>query len=166
MFFLTSVHLACVCGEIAVAMATSFHEKARQKVFSEPFARGLLVWRVSGLWHMRLARACLVFLFYFSSILCPKGFFGVASSDSLRWIRSCLTGFLCSLPISFPSSLRKLLPWVSRSLCLFSFHRGGHFDKTKRYSNICQRNLRNLVSIERSKTQYNMVCMVFVLLTV
>ncbi len=85
---------------------------------------------------------------YLSSILCPKDFFGVASSDSLRWIQSCLTGFLRLLPISFPSSLRQLLPWVSRSLCLFSFHRGGHFDKTKRYSNICQRNLRNLVSIE------------------
>ncbi len=49
----------------------------------------------------------LVFLFYLSSILCPKDFFGVASSDSLRWIRSCLTGFLCSLPISFPSGRRK-----------------------------------------------------------
>ena len=32
--------------------------EARQKVLSKPFAKGLLVWRVSGLWHMRLARAC------------------------------------------------------------------------------------------------------------
>ena len=133
-------------------------------MFSEPFAKGLLVWRVSGLWQMRLARACLVFLFYLSSILCPKDFFGVASSDSLRWIRSCLTGFLCSLPISFPSGLRKLLPWMSRSLCLFSFHRVGHLGKTKRYSNICQRNLRNVVfnRAKQDPVQYGLhsVCLV------
>ena len=48
-FFLTTVRLACVRDEIAVAMATSFHEKARQKLFSELFAKGLLVWWVSGL---------------------------------------------------------------------------------------------------------------------